>query len=198
MGSPVLLENIDETLDPSLEPILSKSITKNSGQLEIKVGDKVVPYDPNFRLYITTKLSNPHYLPEICIKVALINFTVTPEGLEDQLLVEVVKNEQPELEQKKSETVIQLSEFKRQLKDIEDKILKLVSEAGQEILQNEELIITLDQSKQTSSAIGERMEEAEKTSIMINESRELYRSVARRGSVLYFVIADLALVDPMY
>jgi dynein heavy chain len=83
MGSPVLLENIDETLDPSLEPILSKSITKNSGQLEIKVGDKVVPYDPNFRLYITTKLSNPHYLPEICIKVALINFTVTPEGLED-------------------------------------------------------------------------------------------------------------------
>jgi len=45
-------------------------------------------------------------LPEICIKVALINFTVTPEGLEDQLLVEVVKNEQPELEQKKSETVI--------------------------------------------------------------------------------------------
>lgn len=109
-----------------------------------------------------------------------------------------MKNEQPELEQKKSETVIQLSEFKRQLKDIEDKILKLVSEAGQEILQNEELIITLDQSKQTSSAIGERMEEAEKTSIMINESRELYRSVARRGSVLYFVIADLALVDPMY
>lgn len=80
-------------------------------------------------------------------------------------MVEVVKNEQPELEQKKSETVIQLSEFKRQLKDIEDKILKLVSEAGEEILDNEELIITLDQSKQTSVAIGERMEEAEKTSI---------------------------------
>jgi len=37
-------------------------------------------------------------LPEICIKVCLINFTVTPQGLEDQLLVEVVKCERPELE----------------------------------------------------------------------------------------------------
>jgi len=66
-------------------------------------------------LLITTKLSNPHYLPEVCIKVTLINFTVTPDGLEDQLLVDVVKYEQPELEQQKDQLVVQLSGFKRQL-----------------------------------------------------------------------------------
>ena len=74
----------------------------------------------------------------------------------------------------------------------------MVSEAGEDILEEEELIITLDQSKQTSVAINERMAEAEKTSAMINDSRESYRAVACRGSVLYFVIADLSLVDPMY
>ncbi len=42
------------------------------------------------------------------------------------------------------------------------------------------------------------MVEAEQTAILINENREKYRMVARRGSVLYFVIADLALIDPMY
>lgn len=42
------------------------------------------------------------------------------------------------------------------------------------------------------------MVEAEKTAKMINENRENYRVVARRGSVLYFVISDLALIDPMY
>jgi dynein heavy chain len=51
-------------------------------------------------------LANPHYLPENCIKVALINFTVTPEGLEDQLLVEVVRNERPELEQQKDQLIV--------------------------------------------------------------------------------------------
>jgi len=35
---------------------------------------------------MTTKLANPHYLPEVCIKVTIINFTVTKSGLEDQLL----------------------------------------------------------------------------------------------------------------
>jgi dynein heavy chain len=164
----------------------------------MRLGDTDVPYSHEFKLLITTKLANPHYLPEICIKVTLINFTVTPDGLEDQLLVDVVKYEQPELEQQKDQLVVQLSGFKRQLQEIEAKILKLVSEASDDILNDEELIITLDQSKETSIVINEKVAEAERTAKMINENRESYRSVARRGSVLYFVIADLATIDPMY
>jgi dynein heavy chain len=100
-GLPVLLENIEETLDPSLEPLLIKNLVKVSGQWAIRLGDTMVTYNNDFKFFITTKLANPHYLPEICIKVCIINFTVTPEGLEDQLLVDVVKFEQPELEQMK-------------------------------------------------------------------------------------------------
>jgi dynein heavy chain len=83
MGMPVLLENIEEILDPSLEPLLIKNLVKNGGQLSIRLGDNWVPYSNDFKFFITTKLANPHYLPEICIKVCIINFTVTPEGLED-------------------------------------------------------------------------------------------------------------------
>jgi len=93
---------------------------------------------------------------------------------------------------------VQLSDFKRQLKELEDKILKLVSEASDDILNDEELIITLDQSKETTIAINERMIEAEATAKMIDENRENYRVVSRRGSILYFVVADLANIDPMY
>jgi len=160
MGFPVLLENVEEKLDPSLEPVLTKSIVKIQGQWSIKLGDSYIPYNNDFKLVITTKLANPHYLPEICIKVALINFTVTPEGLEDQLLVEVVRAERPELEQQKDQLIVQLSDFKRQLKELEYKILKLVAEASDDILNDEELIVTLDQSKETSIAINERMIEA--------------------------------------
>lgn len=83
IGTPILLENVEEKLDPSLEPLLTKSIVKKQGQMVIKLGDTDVPYNFDFKFFITTKLANPHYLPEICIKVALINFTVTPDGLED-------------------------------------------------------------------------------------------------------------------
>lgn len=71
----------------------------------LRLGDTDVPYSDEFRFFVTTKLANPHYMPEICIKVTIINFTVTMTGLEDQLLVDVVKNERPDLEAKKDELV---------------------------------------------------------------------------------------------
>ena len=106
--------------------------------------------------------------------------------------------ERPELELQKDNNIISLADCNRQLKDTEARILKMVSEAGEDILEDEELILTLDQSKQTAIAIGERKAEAEITAAKINVSREKYRTVARRGSVLYFVISNLALINEMY
>ena len=83
---PVLLEDLGETLDPSLEPILLKQTFLQGGRMLIRLGDSDIEYDKQFRFYMTTKMSNPHYLPEVCIKVTIINFTVTKLGLEDQLL----------------------------------------------------------------------------------------------------------------
>lgn len=96
-----MLENIEEVLDPQLDPLLTKSIVKYNGVPSIRMGDDWIMYNFDFKFMMTTKLPNPHYLPEVCIKVCLINFTVTPSGLEEQLLVEVVKCEQPEIEQQK-------------------------------------------------------------------------------------------------
>lgn len=59
------------------------------------------------RFYITTKLRNPHYLPEVAVKVTLLNFMITPIGLEDQLLGIVVAKEKPELESEKNQLIIQ-------------------------------------------------------------------------------------------
>jgi hypothetical protein len=67
----------------------------------IKIGDKEVEYNSNFQLILQTKLANPHYKPEMQAQTTLINFTVTRDGLEDQLLAEVVKAERPDLEELK-------------------------------------------------------------------------------------------------
>jgi dynein heavy chain, axonemal len=106
-GKPVLLENIQETLDATLEPLLLKQTFKQGGAMCIKLGDAVVEHSDRFRFFMTTKLRNPHYAPEICVKVSLLNFMTTPEGLEDQLLGIVVAEERPELEEEKSKLIIQ-------------------------------------------------------------------------------------------
>ncbi|XP_069834127.1 dynein axonemal heavy chain 6 [Dendropsophus ebraccatus] len=198
LGLPVLLEELKENLDPALEPILLKQTFVSGGRTLIRLGDSDIDYDKNFRFYMTTKMPNPHYLPEVCIKVTIINFTVTRSGLEDQLLSDVVRIERPDLEEQRNQLIIRINSDKNQLKAIEERILKLLFTSEGNILDNEELINTLQESKITSGAIKTRLEEAEATEQKINTAREKYRTVASQGSVIYFVIASLSEIDPMY
>ncbi|XP_076377925.1 dynein heavy chain at 16F [Megalopta genalis] len=198
LGMPVLLQEVGEVLDPSLEPVLLKQIFMQGGRLLIRFGDSDIDYDTQFRLYITTKIANPHYLPEVCIKVTVVNFTVTTGGLEEQLLADVVRLERPDLESMRNDLITKINADKGQLQSIEDRILTLLYGAGDDILDNEDLIETLNDSKETSAIIATRLIESEATEGKISEAREKYRSVANRGSVLFFVVADLANIDPMY
>ena len=52
---------------------------------------------------------------------------ITPEGLQDQILGMAVKNERPDLEEEKTQLVLQSAENQRQLSDIEDRIIKVIS-----------------------------------------------------------------------
>lgn len=59
------------------------------------------------------------------MKISLLNFMITPDGLEDQLLGMTVKSERPDLEEEKTQLVVQGAENQRQLKDIEDRIIQV-------------------------------------------------------------------------
>lgn len=120
-GATVLIENIGESVDPVLDPLLGRNLIKK-GQA-IKIGDKEVEYNKTFRLILHTKLANPHYKPEMQAQTTLINFTVTRDGLEDQLLAEVVKVERPDLEELKADLTRQQNDFKITLNGLEDSLL---------------------------------------------------------------------------
>lgn len=83
LGTPILLENVSETIDSLYESVLLKKLTKKGGNYTMKFNEKQIEYNDTFRFYVTTKYPRPHYPPEICVKVTLLNFQVTPEGLED-------------------------------------------------------------------------------------------------------------------
>lgn len=86
LGLPVLLEGVGVELPAVLAPLLEKRLTKTAGSLTLEFGDSVLDYSVDFRLYITTKLPNPHFLPEVSTKVTVVNFLITWSGLRDQLL----------------------------------------------------------------------------------------------------------------
>ena len=79
-GTWIMLENVGEELDPALEPVLSKQIAKDG---TLRLGDKQIPFSRDFLFFMTTTLPNPAYAPETQVKVSLLNFAITPFGLEE-------------------------------------------------------------------------------------------------------------------
>ncbi|XP_039631019.1 dynein heavy chain 3, axonemal [Polypterus senegalus] len=197
-GNPVLLENIGEELDALLEPILLKQTFKQQGVEYIRLGENIIEYSKDFRFYMTTRLRNPHYLPEVAVKVCLLNFMITPLGLEDQLLGIVAAKEKPELEEKKNQLIVESAANKKQLKEIEDKILEVLSSSQGNILEDETAIKVLSSSKLLSEEISQKQQIASITEKEIDATRMGYRPVAIHSSIIFFCISDLANIEPMY
>ncbi|KAG5499406.1 hypothetical protein JIQ42_04223 [Leishmania sp. Namibia] len=195
-GHPVLLENIEETLDPMLENLLLKRITREGTMWVMHLGE-AVEWNEAFRFYMTTKLPRPHYLPEVSAKVTLINFRITEQGLQDQLLQRVMLSERREMEEKKQALTLEAASNQAGLKATEDRILAILSTEGN-ILESEAAIEELDRSKEQSDRIEKRQEEIDAMERISDRTRNLFVPVAHLGAILFFCVTELANIDPMY
>uniref|UniRef100_H3HCG5 AAA+ ATPase domain-containing protein n=1 Tax=Phytophthora ramorum TaxID=164328 RepID=H3HCG5_PHYRM len=197
-GHVLIIENIGEEIDATLDPVLGRAVYKKGSNLFLKLAGEEVQYDPNFFMYLQTKLSNPHYKPEIAAQCTLINFIATESGLEDQLLEKVVKKEQPELEARKQELVLAFQKFKIDLVELEDQLLERLANAPDDILSDVPLIESLEETKKKATDISISVKKNQETEIVINNTRELYRPVAAEGAMLYFLLTTLSAIDHMY
>lgn len=197
-GHAVIMPDVGLEIDPSLYPLLEKSFKKILGKMVIQIGAKELEYHNDFKLYITTRISNPNYTPDVSTRVCLINFTVKESGLEEQLLAKVVELEQPNLEKSKSEQVQKIAKNKKRLIDLEDKILDALSNSKVSLIEDVSLVQNLESSKNTADEVQQSLESSEQTMKKIDEAREAFRPCGKQASILFFVLSDLNKIDPMY
>lgn len=198
MGLPVIIEDVGEELDPCLDNVLDRNLLKVGTTYKIKLGDKEIDYNADFRCYITTKLPNPSYTPEVSARTSIIDFTVTMRGLEDQLLGRVILTERKELEEERTNLVETVTGNMKKMKELEANLLHKLSTTQGSLLDDVTVIEVLNTSKNTAIEVKEKLDIAKITEAKINIAREEYRPVATRGSVLYFLVCTMAKVNVMY
>ena len=119
LGNTLLLANVEEDLDPMLDAVLDKLFLKKGKGCVVLLGDKECDVEPEtFQLTITTRLPNPHFTPELSARVTVIDFTVTLQGLEDQLLARVVLQEKPELQEERTKLLQEVNSYKKKISEI--------------------------------------------------------------------------------
>jgi len=128
-------------------------------------------------------MANPKYTPELFASCIIINYSVTPDGLKEQLLNRIVDYENSELERKRKENVEIMSRNKKEKKELEDELLKELSKEG-DLLQNTELVRKLEESKAKSTAINQILADAKIAKEKIDRQRNSYENGAIRGQVL--------------
>jgi dynein heavy chain len=197
-GWVVILENVGQELDATLDPVLARAVYKKGRNYFLNIGGEEVEYDQNFRLFMTSKLSNPHYKPEIAAQCTLINFIATESGLEDQLLARVVQAEKPELEEESATLQKAFNDYKIQLLGLEDDLLERLANAPDDILSDVPLIEGLEATKAAVAEINVAVEKGKTTEILINKAREVYRLAAKEAAMLYFMLTELSNINHMY
>jgi dynein heavy chain len=197
-GLAFIVTGIEEEIDPMLDPVMEKQIIVKGKRKSINVSDKNMDYNDNFMMYFITRLPNPHFSPELQAKTTVVDFTVTQKGLEEQLLGRVISKEQHALEEQLDQVLREVNLNTKALLQLDADLLhRLTSNTGN-LLEDEELIGVLANTKQKAAEVSEKLVSADETKKNINEKREQFRPVATRGAVLYFAIVEMSLVNCMY
>ncbi|KAJ9599677.1 hypothetical protein L9F63_026473 [Diploptera punctata] len=187
-GKVLIVQEVDG-IDPVLFPILRGDFINQGPRKVVQVGDKLIDYNDSFQLFLTTRNPEPEIPPDAAAIITFVNFTTTWAGLTGQ---------KPELEQRRSELLKQEEEFKLKLDQLQEILLQELANAQGDILQNKDLLASLNEAKASSAAVYESLSESSRLQAELNQECDSYRPLAEFGSTLYFVIMDLGKLNNMY
>ena len=196
-GKTLLIQEVDH-IDPILYPVLRKELIAQGPRFCVYVGDKLIDYNEDFRVFLTTRNSKPSLAASAASIVTSVNFTITRAGLAGQLLAATIEHEKPELEVKKTELLRAEEGLKSQLKALEEALLHELASADGNILENKTLLDSLSQTKTKAATIATKLEESVILQQSLDRDREAYRPLATAAAQIFFVISDLVKANNMY
>lgn len=197
-GWPVLVRDVKQSVNPLLDKLLLVGNAPTQGSASLYIGPHTITVSPHFRLYLISTVKNPNFPLETYNKVNVVNFQISREALEEQLLAEVVRLEAPKLESVNAKLLKNITEAKNELEELEDALLKNLAKEQGNILDDATIISELERAKAILDHMNKRIEHSEHNKLDNEKARNRYRPIAERASVLYLAVNALSTINWMY
>ncbi|RDL39863.1 p-loop containing nucleoside triphosphate hydrolase [Venustampulla echinocandica] len=196
-GNPILIQDA-EYLDPVLNHVLNKEYQKTGGRVLIQLGKQEIDFSPAFKIYLSTRDPSATFAPDICSRTTFVNFTVTQSSLQTQSLNEVLKSERPDVDERRSNLIKLQGEFKIHLRQLEKRLLQALNESRGNILDDDNVIETLETLKKEAAEISLKMNNTEGVMAEVDEITLQYNIIARSCSAVFAVLEQLHYLNHFY
>jgi dynein heavy chain 1, cytosolic len=196
-GTPLLVQDV-ELVDPILNPLLNKEFQKTGGRTLIRIGAEDIDYSPKFMIILTTRNPLARFAPDLCSRVTMVNFTVTPGSLESQAMAKILQAERPDVDRRRIELQRLQSEQSAKLRELEELLLNKISAVQGAILDDDSLVNTLETIK---AEAGDLNREALSTAHVMDEIRAVsatYEPLASAMALVYFTLEKLSDINFLY
>jgi dynein heavy chain 1, cytosolic len=196
-GNPILIQDA-EYLDPVLNHVLNKEYQKTGGRVLIQLGKQEIDFSPAFKIYLSTRDPSATFAPDVCSRTTFVNFTVTQSSLQTQSLNEVLKCERPDIDERRSNLTKLQGEFKVHLRQLEKRLLQALNESRGNILDDDNVIETLETLKKEAAEISTKMSNTEGVMAEVDEITLQYNIIARSCSAVFAVLEQLHYLNHFY
>jgi len=196
-GTTLLVENV-ESIDPVLNPLLNKEIQKTGGRSLVRIGTEDVDYSPKFNIILTTKNPAARLTPDICSRVTLINFTVTPASLHSQSLSLVLKTDKPEIEEQRINLLKLQGEQQVRLRELEEQMLSKISAVEGNILDDDRVVDGMEFLMTEGGQIEEQMANSENIMKQVKHAISRFEPLADICKKLFVLLSAMREINFMY
>ncbi|KAH8681293.1 dynein heavy chain, N-terminal region 1-domain-containing protein [Xylariales sp. PMI_506] len=196
-GSSILIQDA-EHLDPILNPILNAEYQKTGGRTILQLGKQQIDVNDDYKIYLSTRDPSVSFPPDICSRTTLVNFTVTRSSLQTQSLNEVLKSERPDVDERRSNLIKLQGEFNVHLRRLEKRLLEALNESRGNILDDDNVIQTLETLKTEAAEISVKMSNTEGVMAEVEEITLQYNVIARSCSAIFAVLEQLYYLNHFY
>ncbi len=196
-GNPLLIDDIDWFPEMGFEQIIARPADSKSGQI-ITILEKSVELSPMFKLYLVARNQSIAISDAIAAQLTIVNFSVTPEALTEQIITLMMKTERQELEQHYTETLSEGHKVNVEITKTEEKILEMLQRDQQNILEDESLIELLTSSSLSAKKLAHKHAQAIQKESEIKLTRNTFSALASECAYLFMAVESLAKLNPFY
>ena len=164
---------MDNEIDPGLDTVVDKQIITKGTKKKLMLGEDEIDWHDDFKIFYTSRMTNPSWSHEMYARMVVIEFTVTRTGLEEQILVVMINQEKVELEETLNALMSEINQNVAWLKELDKNILETLAAADKEnILEEKELVYMLSKVKSESKKVESTIKSAEENKIQVSKQRK--------------------------